>query len=160
MISIGWLLKEQRRCERLLNHSGTEVCCSLHQSSCLFCSASLKTKSTCLALFSALAIYSVQCCASIVYLLIRLGSQPLPRRNRTKLDVSVSPVGFFQKMSSISFGHDFNGKKASPSISLAKCLLSSTTSALDIRPIFPRYRLNVAIMLFFLKSALRNLQSC
>ena len=76
---------------------------------------------------------------------IRVGSQPLPMRKRTNLKVSVSPMGFLQNMSRISFGHDFKGKNASPSITLVNCLLSSTTSARDTKRVSRRYRLNVAI---------------
>ena len=101
----------------------------------------VEDKSTCLALFSALVIDSTQCCASIVHLLIRLGSQPSPMRKRTNLNFLVSPIGFFQNMSCISFGHDFNGKKASPSISLVNCLPYYTTSARDSKRISPRYDL-------------------
>ena len=110
-----------------------------------FCSALLRTKSTCLALFSALTVESAQCCASIIHPLIRVGSQPLPMRKRTNLKVSVSPMGFLQNMSRISFGHDFKRKNASPSITLVNCLLSSTTSARDSKRVSSRYRRNVAI---------------
>ena len=89
--------------------------------------------------------------ASMIPLLIRFGSQPFPLRKRTNLNVSVSPIGFFQNVRRISFGHDFNEKKASSSISLTNCLLSSTSSARDSRRISPRNRLNVAIMRPFWK---------
>ena len=118
-----------------------------------FWSALLRTKSTRFALFSALVVDSARCCASIVHPLTRLGSQPLPMRKRTNLNVSVSPIGFFQNMSRITLGHDFNGKKAS--ISPVNCLLSSTTSARDSKQISPRYRLNVAIMHPFEKCTMK-----
>ena len=120
-----------------------------------FCSALLRTKSTCLALFSALTVESAQCCASIIHLLIRVGSQPLPMRKRTNLKVSVSPMGFLQTMSGISFGHDFKGKNASPSITLVSCLLSSTTSARDSKRVSSRYRRNVAITRPFEKCSMK-----
>ena len=116
-----------------------------------FCSALLRTKSTCLALFSALTVESAQCCASIIHLLIRVGSQPLPMRMRTNLKISVSPMGFLRNMSRISFGHDFKGKNAS----LVNCLLCSTASARDSKRVSSRYRRNVAITRPFEKCSMK-----
>ena len=59
---------------------------------------------------------------------IRKGLHPFPNKNRTSLKVSWSPGGFFQNMSLISLGHDFNGGNASPSIAFKSLVLSSPIS--------------------------------
>ena len=92
-------------------------------------------KSTCLALFSA-TWQVAQDCESNVHLVNKSGGQPFPSRNKSSLNVSKSPIGFFQNNSIMSSGHQSKGKKASPFMKCRISLLSSKLLILKNKDIF------------------------
>ena len=81
--------------------------------------------------FSAFCVDSAQYCANRIYSVNNVGGQPLPMKNNASLNVSMSPIGFFQKIVCISLGHSFKEKKAFPFRSFDSSLLRSDTSFLE-----------------------------
>ena len=75
-----------------------------------------------------------------------IGAQPLPMKNNGNLNVSVSPIGFFQNTACISLGHSFNEKNAFPFRSFNNSLRRSDTSFFERRRISWRYILRAAIL--------------
>ena len=51
----------------------------------------------------------VQCCDVKIQCEMRLGEQPLPTKNKYSLEVSLSLIGFFQKINSKSSGQTEKG---------------------------------------------------
>ena len=94
-----------------------------------FPSAIFRTKSICLALFSAFS--GAQACERRIHLEIKFGEQPFPKQKSISLNVSRSPIGFRQKAILMSSGQLFRGKKASPFKVLKRSALSSDTSFLE-----------------------------
>ena len=76
---------------------------------------------------------------------IRKGLHPFPNKNKTSLKVSWSPGGFFQNMSLISLGHDFNGGNASPPIAFKSLVFSSPISFPHKSRISSRYNFTDAM---------------
>ena len=64
---------------------------------CDLLSTLLRRKSSCRARFSAF-LSEVQCCEVKIQCEMRLGEQPLPTKNKYSLEVSLSLIGFFQKI--------------------------------------------------------------
>ena len=93
-------------------------------------------KSTCLALFS--ATWQVTCprlrkqCPPCE----QIGRTTVSERNKSSLNVSKSPIGFFQNNSIMSSGHQSKGKKASPFMKCRISLLSSKLLILKNKDIF------------------------
>ena len=116
------------------------------ESMLLLASTSFTTESTCRALFSAFCCDSAQNWASMIHLEINVGPHPLPIENSNNLKLSSSPLGFFQKISCISFGQELSGKNASPLINLNSSFRSCTISSLHNILILSRYSFNVAMI--------------
>ena len=91
-----------------------------------FPSVLFRTKSNCLALFSAFS--GAQECESKIQLEIKFGEQPFPKQNSISLNVSRSPISSRQKAIRRYFGHLFRAKKASPFKVLKSFVLSSNSS--------------------------------
>ena len=111
----------------------------------LFPSALFKTKSICLALFSAFS--GSQVCDSRIHLEIKIGEQPLPKQNSISLNVSQSLIGFRQKSIRRSFGQHFRGKKESPFMVLKRSALTSDILLLERCLTVSRYSRSVDIAL-------------
>ena len=111
----------------------------------LFPSALFKTKSICLALFSAFS--GAQVCDSRIHLDIKFGEQPFPKQNSISLKVSRSPIGLRQKAIRRSLGQHFRGKRASPLMVLKRFALSSDISLLERCLTVSRYSRTVDIAL-------------
>ena len=72
---------------------------------CDLLSLLLSRKSSCRERFSA----QVQCCEVKIQCEMRLGEQPLPTKNKSSLKVSLSLIGFFQKINLKSCGQTESG---------------------------------------------------
>ena len=108
-----------------------------------FTSALLRMKSNCRARFSALV--GSQLWERTIHSIISCGAQPLPKQNIMSLNVSLSPMGFAQNILRYSSGHHFNGKNASPLITLNSSLLSAIISCLVSKRYLVRYASRVAM---------------
>ena len=85
-------------------------------------------KSACLAHFFIFSWSRVQNWDNITHSAASLGSRPFPIRNSIILKLTSSERGLIQKQSLGTSGHSFQGKKASPLITLNSFVLLSTTS--------------------------------